>query len=153
MRRRDRRRYPRLVLSRPRDPRRCYAALIAGTLLALSLALISAPVAIAAGLGGGSSFNELTKSEPEATRTRTTAQPTTESSSTSNSKVLLFAGGAAAVVLLGGIAYFILRDARRVAPAGDAQLTEARSRSDAAARARRRRARAKAARQQRKRNR
>jgi len=52
-----------------------------------------------------------------------------------------------------GIALVIARDARRVAPAGDAQLSEARSARDTAARVRRRRAQAKAARRQRKRNR
>jgi hypothetical protein len=122
-------------------------------MLAVSLLLVSAPAAMSANLGGGSSFNELTKSEPETPKTQTVSGQATESSGTSNSKLLLLGGGAAAVVLLGGIAFAIVRDARRVAPAGDAQLTEARSRGDAAARVRRRRAQAKAARQHRKRNR
>ena len=46
-----------------------------------------------------------------------------------------------------------LRDARKVAPAGDGPLAEARAARDTAATLRRRRAKAKAARQQRKRNR
>jgi hypothetical protein len=121
--------------------------------VAFAIALLGAPAAMSANLGSGNSFNELTKSEPEATKSQTSTQAGSESSGTSNSKALLFAGGAAAVVLLGGIAFAIVRDARRVAPAGDAQLTEGRSRSDAAARVRRRRARAKAARRERKRNR
>jgi hypothetical protein len=135
-------------------PRR--ARLLACALVSLSLvALMCAPAAMSAGLGGANSFNELTKSEPEAPKTQTGNGQTTgsESGSTSNSKVLLLAGGLVAVALLGGIAFAIMRDARRVAPAGDAQLAESRSRTDAAARVRRRRAQAKAARRQRKRNR
>jgi hypothetical protein len=108
---------------------------------------------MAAEISPGNSFNELTKSQPETTTTRTTRTQTNETSGTSNSKVLLFVGFVAAAVLLGGIAFLIVRDARRVAPAGDAELAEARTRSDTAARVRRRRAQAKAARQQRKRNR
>jgi hypothetical protein len=120
---------------------------------ALSLCCVSAPPALAAGLGTGNAFNELTKSQPETTPTRTARSQTTESSSTSNPSTLLLAGSIAAIVLLGGIAFMIVRDARRVAPAGDPELIEARSRSDSAARVRRRRAQAKAARQQRTRNR
>jgi hypothetical protein len=55
-------------------------------------------------------------------------------------------------VLLGGIAFFIVRDARSVAPVGDA-LAAGGSAQDRAARLRKRRAKAKAARRQRKRNR
>ena len=58
-----------------------------------------------------------------------------------------------AVALLVAIAYVIVRDARRMAPAGDPQVAEARSAHDSAATLRKRRAKAKAARQQRKRNR
>jgi hypothetical protein len=56
-------------------------------------------------------------------------------------------------LLLAVIGVAIVRDARRVAPAGDVQLAEARSGRDAAARLRKRRAQAKAARKQRRRNR
>ena len=122
-------------------------------MLALSLCCLGAPPALAAGLGTGNAFSELTKSQPETTPTQTARSQTTESSSTSNSGTLLLAGSIAAIVLLGGIAFLIVRDAHRVAPAGDPELIEARSRSDTAARVRRRRAQAKAARQQRKRNR
>ena len=61
----------------------------------------------------------------------------------------------AAVVLLSGIAFVIVRDARRVAPATEADLldAEARSNHNAGRALRKRRAKAKAARQQRKRNR
>jgi hypothetical protein len=121
--------------------------------LALSLCCLEGRPALAAGLGTGNAFNELTKSQAETTPTQTARSQTTESSSTSNSGTLLLAGSVAAIVLLGGIAFLIVRDARRVAPAGDPELIEARSRSDTAARVRRRRAQAKAARQQRKRNR
>jgi len=59
----------------------------------------------------------------------------------------------AAVALLIAIASVIVRDARKVAPAGDPQIAEARSAHDSAATLRKRRAKAKAARRQRKRNR
>ncbi len=55
-------------------------------------------------------------------------------------------------VLLGGIAFFIVRDARSVAPVVDG-LAGAGSAQERAARLRKRRAKAKAARRQRKRNR
>jgi hypothetical protein len=143
------------VFGRMRSFRPHRASLIACATLAGSIALLSAPAAMAAGIEGGNALNELTKSEPETSnRLRTSTQASSESSAgTSNSKLLLVVGGAAAVVLLGGIAFAIMRDARRVAPAGDLGLPEARSRSDAAARVRRRRAQAKAARRHRKRNR
>jgi hypothetical protein len=142
------------VFAHPRSRLRRRTRLVACALVSLSLVLLScAAPAMSASLGGSNSFNELTKSEPEAPRTQTVSGQTSETSGTSNSKVLLLVGGAAAVALLGGIAFAIMRDARRVAPAGDAQLAEARSRSNAATRVRRRRAQAKAARHHRKRNR
>jgi hypothetical protein len=52
--------------------------------------------------------------------------------------------------LLAGVAFFIVRDSRRVAPAGDGLAGSSR---DRAVRLRKRRAKAKAARRQRKRNR
>jgi hypothetical protein len=119
--------------------------------VALVLFLAASQTASAASLGSGSSFNELTKSEPETTATQTVSQAST--TSTNNPSSLLFIGAAVAIVLLGGIAMVIVRDARRVAPVADGQVLEGRPRSDSAARLRRRRARAKAARQQRKRNR
>ena len=120
----------------------------------LALAACSAAPALAAGLGGGNSFNELTGAQPETTTTDTTSTAPGEArTSSSNSTTLILVIGAAAIVLLVGIALVIARDARRVAPAGDAQLSEARSARDTAARVRRRRAQAKAARRQRKRNR
>jgi hypothetical protein len=56
-------------------------------------------------------------------------------------------------VLLLAIGWVIVRDARRVAPAGEADLLDRGSARDTAARMRKRRAKARAARQQRKRNR
>jgi hypothetical protein len=142
-----------MLCRRRRAPARHGVVLLACVLLACSVAGIAAPAALGAGLVPGNSFNELVKSQPETTTTHTVRSQSTESTSTSNSSTLLLVGGVAAVLLLGGIAYLIVHDARRVAPAGDADLLEARSRSDSAARVRRRRAQAKAARQQRKRNR
>ena len=131
--------------------RRAKSLLVFVALLLPSLC-VGASGATAAGLGGSNSFNELTKGQPETTTNQSSTQAP-ESSRPSNSHTLLLVGGAAAVVLLGGIAFAIVRDARRVAPAGDVQLTEERARRDSAARVRRRRAQAKAARRQRKRNR
>jgi len=111
---------------------------------------------MAAGLGGRSSFDELNQAvqrQSEGTTTQPASTKSAETSSNSNSGTLLAIGAGVAVVLLGGVAFVIVRDARRVAPAGDADLIESRARSNAAARVRRRRARAKAARRQRKRNR
>jgi hypothetical protein len=143
-----------MVPCSPSSVRRSGATVLASLAVALWLTALSAPSALAAGVAEGNAFNQLTKSQPETTTTRTqTRAPGTESSSSSNSSTLLFVGLVAAAVLLGGIAVLIVRDARRVAPAGDADLIEARERSDSAARVRRRRAQAKAARQHRKRNR
>jgi hypothetical protein len=131
-------------------------AVLLGLCVALALAIVAslAPATMSAGLTGGNSFNELTEGQPQTTTsTQTTSTAATESGSTNNSKsVILIALGAAILVLV-GIGFAIGRDARRVAPAGDAQLVEARSMRDAAARVRRRRAKAKAARLQRRRNR
>jgi hypothetical protein len=123
-------------------------------LLLLALAGVCAPAAISATLGGGSALSELTEGQPETTPTQTTATTTASSESTSNSNsgtILLLAGGAAAALLI-GIAYVILRDARKVAPAGDGLLGDSGSGRDTAAMMRKRRAKAKAARRQRKQN-
>ena len=67
---------------------------------------------------------------------------------------MLLLGLIAAGALIAGIAFMILRDAHRVAPVPDGQVTAAgRPARDVAATMRKRRAKAKAARRQRKRNR
>jgi hypothetical protein len=67
---------------------------------------------------------------------------------------VLLLGLIAAGALIAGIAFMILRDAHRVAPVPDGQVTgEGRAARDVAAMMRKRRAKAKAARRQRKRNR
>jgi hypothetical protein len=125
-----------------------WAALVLGAVGSLPQA------ARAANLGSGNSFNELTKgAEGETSTTSTATTPANTSSTTSNSGSLLFVGSGVAIALLGAIAFVIVRDARRVAPAADAKLSESGARGNSAARIQRRRARAKAARQQRKRNR
>lgn len=103
------------------------------------------------GLGTSGSFSNLTEGGEEAsTPTVPTASTSSSSSGVSSSVLLpLFIVGA---VLLGGIAFFIVRDARNVAPVGDS-LGGAGSAQERAARLRKRRAKAKAARRQRKRNR
>jgi hypothetical protein len=115
-----------------------------------------APVAYAAtGSGGsGNAFSELTEGGQSSTETTTTATTAASTKSSSSTGTVLLLGLIAAGVLLGGIAFVILRDARRVAPVPDGQVGGmGRSGRDPAAMMRNRRAKAKAARRQRKRNR
>lgn len=126
---------------------------------ALFVAGMRVPTAIAASVGGGSAFSELTEGGKEASATATTASTaSTESSastsSNSNTGTVLVLGLVAAAVLIGGIAFLIMRDAHRVAPVPDGQVGGmGRSARDPAVTMRKRRAKAKAARRQRKRNR
>ena len=126
-------------------------------LLALGVCGMSfAPAALGAGAVGGSSLQELAESgeETSTATTSTTSTSGTSSTNTTNSQKTILIAIVAAVVLLSGIGFVIARDARRVAPATDADLGEARAgRRDPAVMMRKRRAKAKAARQQRKRNR
>jgi hypothetical protein len=133
------------------------AALLAVTLCGASVVAISvAPPARAASELQGNSLNELTNRAAETetqTQTTKTRTGTKTSEGTSTSRTLILGALAAAVILLSAIGYVIVRDARRVAPAAEADIVEGRSARDAAAQLRRRRAKAKAARQARKRNR
>jgi hypothetical protein len=123
-------------------------------LVAAFTAGVSAPLATAAPLGGGSSFSELTEGSSEPTETSTNKTGGQSSTSGSSSSTVLLLSLIAAGVLLAGIAFVILRDARRVAPVPDGQVgASGRPARDTAVQMRKRRARAKAARQQRKRNR
>ena len=118
----------------------------------LACVAIAAPSALAV---EGSSLQQLAEQESSSepsTTSSTSSTSTTSSSEAHNSHTLILFAMGAAVVLLSGIAFVIVRDARRVAPAADGQITEARSSRDAAVLMRKRRAKAKAARQQRKRN-
>ena len=119
-------------------------------LLALGAAATHAPAARSAGLNN--SLGELSERESTTSPTKT-ATTTTESNSSSNSSTVVVLALLAAGALLVGIAFVIVRDARRVAPVTDAELREGGSARDSAATLRRRRAKAKAARRQRKRNR
>ncbi|MHB8234914.1 MAG: hypothetical protein ACYDHT_09710 [Solirubrobacteraceae bacterium] len=141
--------YERRSFRRKRLVRLCACAL-----LALSISAETAPVALAASKGAeGGAFNELSQGgSEETTKTQTTATTATNEP-TSNSKKTVIIALVAAVVLLVAIGYVIVRDARRVAPAGDPQLAEARSAHDSATALAKRRAKAKAARRQRKRTR
>jgi len=125
-------------------------ALALASLMACAATLPSVAAAVE-----GSSLQQLAEQEAH-TQTATTATTATNGSSssttsTSHTTVLIVMG--AAVLLLAGVGIVIVRDARKVAPATEADITEPRSGRDAAAMMRKRRARAKAARQQRKRNR
>ena len=130
---------------------------LACLLAAVLATAIAATPTSAAGLGSGA-FNELTAGQEQATTPTTPARTTsgeaaTTSTSSSNSSSLILGASVAAILLLAAIGLVIVRDARRVAPAGDPEMLEVRASHDAAVRLRRRRAKAKAARQQRKRNR
>jgi H+/Cl- antiporter ClcA len=113
-----------------------------------------APVALAANVEGGNAFNELSSKAQEEENTTSTATTTgtSESEAHNSNKTILIAVGVA-IVLLVAIAAVIIRDARRVAPAGAEELAEGGSGRDHAVRRRNRRAKAKAARTQRKKNR
>jgi hypothetical protein len=107
----------------------------------------------ASSLTGSGALSELTEGA-QTTPTQTTATAaTTSTESTTNSKSTIVIALVAAFALLIGIAFVIVRDARRMAPVTDSQLSEGRSPRDSAARLQRRRAKAKAARRERKRNR
>jgi hypothetical protein len=122
---------------------------------------VGAPTAVAASTGGGSgAFSELTaggqktSTSTTPTTTATTASTASSTSSNSNTGSVLLLGLIAAGALIAGIAFMILRDAHRVAPIPDGQVTAAgRPARDLAVTMRKRRAKAKAARRQRKRNR
>ena len=120
-------------------------------MLALGLAGPGAPTALSAGLAPNAPLQELTGGAAETTTKTTTSTASTETSSNSSTVIVLAL--AAAAVLLIGIAFVIVRDARRVAPVPDGQLPGGAAARDPAAELRRRRAKAKAARRQRKRNR
>jgi hypothetical protein len=121
----------------------------------LGLAAVAPTTSVAANIGGGGgALSELTEGAPEETKTSTTATTTsTSSSEPTNSHTVILLVVAAAIVLLSGIAFAIVRDARRVAPATEQEMIQGSSASETAARLRRRREKAKAARKQRKRNR
>jgi hypothetical protein len=133
-----------------RSPRAAWLCLCA--VLGLAFATAAAPDAVSAATVGGNAFSELTQGQQATTPTQTTTS-TAPTESTSNSTTVIVVALGAAAILLVGIALVIVRDARRVAPAGDGPLSDGGSARDSAARLRKRRAKAKAARQQRKRNR
>jgi len=148
-------RYARRVSQlRPRSSARRGGAYLLCLALVLALAASIAPPALSASLGNSSALNRLTEEAPATTTTATTS--TTAASrgkSSSNSQRVILLATLAAVLLLVGIAFVIIRDARRLAPAGDLELAERSTEHDTAVKLRKRRAKAKAARQQRKRNR
>jgi beta-lactamase regulating signal transducer with metallopeptidase domain len=122
-----------------------------------ALAGAPAPAVLAAGVSSGGALHKLTEGSSETATTASTATTaTTETTSTSqpgNSHTTILLVLAAAVLVLVGIAFVIVRDARRVAPAGDGELVEGSTPRHSEAALRKRRAKAKAARMQRKRNR
>jgi hypothetical protein len=131
-------------------------AALAAVLVLLVCLLLAPAAAHAAGVEGGNAFNELSQKaeeQEETPKTSSTSTTKTSESETRNSnKTILIAFGVAAV-LLGVVGFVIVRDARRVAPAGPDDVGEGRRGGDPARRQHNRRAKAKAARQQRKKNR
>ena len=105
------------------------------------------------GLGSSGALSNLTNGgEEEASTTPTTSTSSSTSTSGGVSTGVLLPIFIVGAILLGGIAFFIVRDARSVAPVVDG-FGDAGSAQERAARLRKRRAKTKAARQQRKRNR
>jgi hypothetical protein len=105
------------------------------------------------GLGTSGALSNLTNGgEEEASTTPTTSTASNTSTSGGVSTGVLLPIFIVGAILLGGIAFFIVRDARSVAPVVDG-FGDAGSAQERAARLRKRRAKAKAARRQRKRNR
>ena len=148
--------YARPVASRPLSVSRTrLARLCACVVLLLALGGPIASTALAAGgsVNSEGAFNQLSEAATKETTQTQKTETTGTTEKTSNSKKTIIIALVAAVVLLSAIAYVIVRDARRVAPAGDPQLAEARSAQDHAVALRKRRAKAKAARRQRKRTR
>jgi hypothetical protein len=138
--------FPRLL-----GPARAFALTL---LVAISLGGMSSAAYGETSVEGGSAFNELSQKAQEQEATKTTATTTTTvKKETGTSRSTIFIGIGAAIVLLLSIAYVIVRDARKRAPADDPGDVEARVNRDIALHQRKRRAKAKAARQQRKRNR
>lgn len=137
-----------------RTPRDLKAVLcLLAAVLLLAIPAIGVSVANAGSIEGNS-FNELSqKAQAEEQTTSTATTPETGTTAeTKNSQTTIFIAVGAALVLLVGIAYVIVRDARRVAPATDPAEIEARAVRDNAAQMRARRAKAKAASKQRKKN-
>jgi hypothetical protein len=129
--------------------------LLAAMLAAALLSLTVAAGARATSVEGGNAFNELSQKaqeEPSSTATQTTTASGETKAVTNGSKTILIGIGAAILLLL-SVAYVIVRDAKRVAPAGDEEYLERRASRDNAVRLANRRSKAKAARAQRKRNR
>ncbi|MHB8532386.1 MAG: hypothetical protein ACYDC2_06670 [Solirubrobacteraceae bacterium] len=130
----------------------------AGALLAaLALCSAFAPPVRAANVEGGSAFSELAQKaqeEPAKSETSTTARTASKEEVHNDNKTLLLGLGAAVALLL-AVAFVIVRDARRAAPAGaeDVYERERRKGRDTAVKQANRRAKAKAARAQRRRNR
>jgi hypothetical protein len=138
-------------------------ALCAAALLALGGA--PAWAAGAKSLSGGGALGNLTKgaseTKPTTTPTTITTAPTattattetTKESEPHNSRSVILVVAGAAVLLLSGVAFVIVRDARKVAPASEVEFAEGSTPRHTEAALRKRRAKAKAARRQRKRNR
>jgi hypothetical protein len=103
---------------------------------------------------GGNSFNELSqKAQQETTPTETTATTTGTEAEVHNSNKTVFIGIGAAIVLLIAIAFVIVRDARRVAPAGAEEFGEGKPGRNMAVQRRNRRNKARAAKAARKKHR
>lgn len=113
--------------------------------------------ALGAELSTGPSLNNYLEKEPEANAETEAAEAEEEAnenakSSGSSGPSTLLVGGIAAAVLLFGIAFLIVRDARKVAPV-EGPPTGGMTAEARAAAIKRRRSKARAAKQQRKRNR
>ncbi len=137
--------------SRRAAPRTC--AILCAIALAALLACAGGSAGSALALGNeGSGLQQLAEQETQTATTATTATTGSSSSESGNSHTTILLATGAAVILLCGVGFVIVRDARRVAPATETDIAEARTGRDTTV-LRKRRAKAKAARAQRKRNR
>jgi hypothetical protein len=146
--------------SKPDFNRSAGACLLAVAALLFCSWAFAASGARAAGFEGSNSLSELSQqaesSEGEGSSSETSTSTTgaEKESTSSTGKSTIFIGAGAALLLLLGIAYVIVKDARRVAPAGVSDDFQDGPRGrDRAVEMRNRRAKAKAARNQRKKNR
>lgn len=128
--------------------------------LALAVAMIvggalAGGASAAESVEGGNSFNELSqKAQQETTTAETTGTETTGTEAeVHNTSKTVFIGIGAAIVLLLAIAFVIVRDARRVAPAGAEEFGEGKPGRNTAVQRRNRRKKARAAKAARKKHR
>jgi hypothetical protein len=147
-----------IIRSRTASPSWAIPGRVLGRIACLCALLLALSLSVYAGRAAAEVSNPFPgvttphETEGETGAAKPVTTPTSSSSGSSTSTNVILIGIVIAVVLIGAIAFFIMRDARSVAPVAD-PFEDGRSRPHRATRLRKRRARAKQARRQRKRNR